>query len=225
MPGMGPQHARSTPLLIVGVTITVVIATTIVAAAGGTWHVWSDGDSDLFDEIYRRSQPIDATLKTVHATFTETTTSPLLATPLEAEGTLTAVRPSDVELTYTKPERKTITIKGNQLRFAWPDRNLHQERDITEAQARIHRYFVAKKPDELRRHFKIAASEDRTRAGTYLIDMIPKRKQIQQGLARLELWVRQDTLMLDAMRMTFPGGQVKMMEFRQVEVNGRRVGG
>jgi hypothetical protein len=47
---------------------------------------------------------------------------------------------------------------------------------------------------------------------------VPKRKQMQ-GLERLQLWLKTDTLMLDAMRMTFPGGHEKMMEFRDVEIN------
>jgi outer membrane lipoprotein-sorting protein len=175
--------------------------------------------ADLFDEIYARSQPIDATVKTIDATFTEVTESPLLRKPLVAEGTLHVVRPLDVEMVYTKPERKHVTIKGGRLLFTWPDRNLKDERDISQALGRIEKYFVAKSPKELRRHFIIAASEDKERAGVYRIEMTPKRKQIEQGLTRLELWLRKDTLLLDAMRMHFPGDAVKMMEFRDVVVN------
>jgi hypothetical protein len=175
--------------------------------------------ADLFDEIYARSQPIDATVKTIHAAFTETTLSPLLRKPLVAEGTLQVVRPLDVEMHYTKPERKQVTIKNGRLVLTMPDRNMTQERDISQALGRIEKYFVTKSPKELRRHFTIAASEDKERAGTYRIDMTPKRKQIEQGLTRLELWLRKDTLLLDAMRMHFPGEAIKMMEFRDVVVN------
>jgi outer membrane lipoprotein-sorting protein len=175
--------------------------------------------ADLFDDLYARSQPIDATVKTIDASFTETTESPLLRKPLVAEGTLHVVRPHDVEMVYTKPERKTVTIKNGQLILAAPDRNFKQDRDISQALARIDKYFVDKSPKELRKHFTIAASEDKGRAGTYRIDMTPKRKQIEQGLTRLELWLRKDTLMLDAMRMHFPGDASKMMEFRDVVLN------
>jgi outer membrane lipoprotein-sorting protein len=175
--------------------------------------------ADLFDDLYARSQPIDATVKTIDASFTETTESPLLRKPLVAEGTLHVVRPHDVEMVYTKPERKTVTIKNGQLMLAAPDRNFKQDRDISQALARIDKYFVDKSPKELRKHFTIAASEDKERAGTYRIDMTPKRKQIEQGLTRLELWLRKDTLLLDAMRMHFPGEASKMMEFRDVVLN------
>lgn len=175
--------------------------------------------ADLFDDLYKRSQPIDATVKTIDASFVETTESPLLRKPLLGEGMLRVVRPHGVEMVYAKPERKTVTIKDGKLVIAAPDRNFTQERDITQALARIDKYFVDKSPKELRRHFTIAASEDKDRAGTYRIDMTPKRKQIEQGLTRLELWLRKDTLMLDAMRMHFPGEAIKMLEFRDVVVN------
>lgn len=181
--------------------------------------------ADLFDEIYARSQPIDATVKTIDAAFTETTESPLLKKPLVGEGTVHVVRPLDVEMVYTKPEPKNITIKKGQLLVDMPTRNIKQERDISEALGRIEKYFVTKSPKELRRHFEIAATEDKERAGTYRIDMTPKRKQIEQGLTRLELWLRKDTLLLDAMRMHFPGDAIKMMEFRDVVVNKGSGGG
>ena len=42
---------------------------------------------DLFDEIYARGKPLETTLKTLTARFTETSQSPLLARPLVARGT------------------------------------------------------------------------------------------------------------------------------------------
>jgi outer membrane lipoprotein-sorting protein len=214
------QHAPLFLLLTLTLAGTASRAMPVGAAA-----VAAAEAADLFDDIYARSQPIDATVKTIHATFTETTSSPLLQKPLVAEGTLHVVRPLDVEMVYTRPEHKNVTIKGGQMLFTWPDRKLKQERDISEALGRIQKYFVAKSPKELRRHFTIAASEDKERAGTYRIDMTPKRKQIEQGLTRLELWLRKDTLLLDAMRMHFPGDSVKTMEFRDVVVNKGAAGG
>ena len=103
-------------------------------------------------------KPIEQSLKTIRARFTEETTSSLLTRPLVAEGTLIVVRPSDIVLTYTKPERKTLRLDAGQLLFVWPDRGLRETKDIRESQARVQRYFVNKSPDELRRHFTIAAS-------------------------------------------------------------------
>ena len=209
---MEPQHAPGSRRAG-RIVSTLMLAALSLAAAGAA------PAPDLFDEIFARGKPIDATMKTIHASFTETTTSPLLAKPLVAEGTLAATRPSDVELIYTTPVRKVITIKGGTLIVDWPGRQLHQEQDISQAQARIQKYFVTKTPEALRKMFDVTAVEDAARPGTYRIDLVPKRKQIEQGLTKLELWIKKDTLMLDAMRMYFPGDSMKMMEFRDVVVN------
>jgi outer membrane lipoprotein-sorting protein len=212
MLGMEPQHAPGARRAALVLSALVLAALPFVALAAPPAR-------DLFDDIFARSKPIDATLKTIHASFTETTISPLLAKPLVAEGTLAATRPSDVELIYTTPGRKTITIKGGKLIVEMPGRQFRQEQDITQAQERIQKYFVTKTPDALRKMFDVTAVEDAGRPGTYRIDLQPKRKQIEQGLTKLELWIKKDTLMLDAMRMYFPGDAVKMMEFRDVVIN------
>ena len=49
--------------------------------------------------------------------------------------------------------------------------------------------------------------------------MVPKRKQIREALARLDLWVTRSTLLLDSMRMTFANGDIKMMAFDEVVPN------
>jgi outer membrane lipoprotein-sorting protein len=49
--------------------------------------------------------------------------------------------------------------------------------------------------------------------------MVPRRKQIAEGLARLELWIERDTVMLSALLMTFPNGDTKRMTFADVRVN------
>jgi outer membrane lipoprotein-sorting protein len=187
----------------------VVVAATFPAAR----------DTDLFDEIYRRSASMEASLKTVKAHFVEETTSSLLAKPLIAEGTLEASRPSDLVLTYTKPDKKTLRVSATTLIFSWPDRGLNEQSDITQSQKRVQQYFVNKSPGDLRKHFDIAAAEDPKKPGTYRLEMTPKRKQIREGIAKLDLWLSKDTLMLDAMRTTFPNGDAKTMTFDHVEMN------
>ena len=49
--------------------------------------------------------------------------------------------------------------------------------------------------------------------------MVPKRKQIRETLARLELWVDRTSMLLDAMKMTFANGDTKTMTFEDVVPN------
>jgi outer membrane lipoprotein-sorting protein len=199
--------------------LPALLAVLLLSVAGLGAQKPATSKGDLFDEIYQRSLPQTATLKTIRARFTETTTSSLLSTPLVAEGTLVAVRPSDLLITYTKPDRKILRMDAKKLLFIWPDRHVRQESDVEQTQKRVQHYFVDKSPDDLRKNFTIRASEDAQKPGTYLVDLVPTRKQIKEGVSRIELWLDKSTLMLATMRMTFPNGDTKTMALHDVEMN------
>jgi outer membrane lipoprotein-sorting protein len=191
----------------------IVIAIASVAAAPAATQ------KDVFDEIYARGKPIETGLKTLTADFTETSTSSLLKDPLVARGALTVVRPSQVVLNYTGPDSHTVRIDGDVMHVSWPSRGIDRKTSIGAAQRRIQRYFVDKSPAQLRSHFDIVAREAEDRPGTWLVDMTPKRKQIREGVTKLELWIDQNTVVLAAMKMTFPNGDSKLMEFSNVKIN------
>jgi outer membrane lipoprotein-sorting protein len=190
----------------------------IVAARAGT----APQDPDLFDELFRKSEHVRSSLRTLTARVTETTTSSMLTRPLVEHGSVALIRPSRVLLTYTSPEERTIVIDGDRLILRWPSRGLHETKDIGAAQRRIQRYFVDAGPDELRSHFRIhartAASPNGAKS-TYLVTMVPKRKQILQGITQLELWVDHASFLPTGMRLTFPSGDTKLMTFEDVELN------
>jgi outer membrane lipoprotein-sorting protein len=158
-------------------------------------------------------------MKTLTASFVETTTSTLLTRPLTASGTLAVQRPSRIVLRYIEPDERVVLIDGDRMTTSWPSRSIRQSRDIGAAQKRIQKYFVDSSPDELRSHFAIGAREPEDRPGTYLVTMVPRRRQILEGLARLELWVDARTQLMTAMKMTFPNGDTKEMTFTDVKPN------
>jgi outer membrane lipoprotein-sorting protein len=176
-------------------------------------------ERDLFDELHARGQKQNAGLKTLTASFVETSTSPLLTRPVIARGTVIVERPSRVALRYTDPDARVVLIDGDRMTMSWPSANIRSVKDIGASQRRIQKYFVDSSPDELRRQFEVVAREDDDRPGTYLITMVPKRKQILEGMTRLELWLERTTLLLSAMRMTFPSGDTKLMTFADVKPN------
>ena len=174
---------------------------------------------DLFDELFKQGQAKNGNLKTLTASFVETTTSTLLTRPIVSSGTLAVERPSRIVMRYAQPDDRVILIDGDTLTVSWPSKNVRQSKDIGAAQKRIQKYFVDSNPDELRTHFTITAREGTDRPGTYAVEMIPKRKQIQEGLSKLELWVDRSTQLMTAMRMTFPNGDTKLLTFADVKPN------
>jgi len=183
----------------------------------GAWPIAAG--LDLFDDLYRRGQELNGELRTFTARFTESTTSPLLARPLVASGTVAVERPFRVALRYVQPEERLVLINDDTMTITWPSRDIRQVKDIGASRRRIQKYFVEGSPDDLRSHFTISAKEVDDGAGGYLMTMTPKRRQIKEGLARLDLWVDRETLLLSSMRMTFSNGQEKLMTFSDVKPN------
>ena len=173
---------------------------------------------DLFDDLYQRGRERNGELRTFTASFTETTTSALLTRPLAARGTVAVERPSRIALRYTEPDVRAVIIDGDRMTLWWPGRGVLQTKDIGAAQKRVQKYFVESSPRELRSHFDIRAARATGRDG-YLITLVPKRRQVLQGLKLLELWIDPATLLLSGMRMTFPGGETKVMSFTDVRPN------
>ena len=174
---------------------------------------------DLFDDIYERGQKQNAGLKTLTAAFTETSTSALLAKPLVERGLVFVERPSRVALRYNDPDTRTVLMDGDKMTVSWPSAGVHSITDIGAAQRRVQKYFVDSSAKELRSHFTITARDAQDRPNTYYLSMEPKRKQIQEGITRIELWLDRTTLLMTAMRMTFPSGDTKLMTFSDVKVN------
>jgi outer membrane lipoprotein-sorting protein len=174
---------------------------------------------DIFDDLYARGQQRNGAVATVHANFTETTTSTLLRDPLVAHGTLVAQMPARLRLDYTSPDRRTVIVDEHHLTMSATGASPRIVRDITTTQERVKKYFVNKSPAELRKHFTLRAFADPDLPGTYQVQMVPTRKQIREGLSELRIWIDADTLFLRQMRMVFPGGDTKTFVLDRVRLD------
>ena len=163
-------------------------------------------EPDSFTELHLRAREVERSLVTLRADFVETTESDLLVEPIVESGKMIAARPIRVLLRYEKPERKLLLIDGDQLLMVWPERAQSERMPIAEIQQTVDKYFYQAGEKELRGHFDIHVTSNPELPSTYRIEMIPRRKQIQKGLERLELWVEERTLLMVKMRLVFPHG-------------------
>jgi outer membrane lipoprotein-sorting protein len=195
-----------------------------VAAAVLAWLLPAGvaaGPEDFFDQLHRRIAAAEAQRKTVRARFTETTVSSLLVNPVIRHGTLIGSKPDRIVISYAPPEPKTIVMNGTKLfviRPSLPEQEQVETIDITEILKKVNHYFAKASPDDLRRAFTIRAVPDPDAPGGSKIDLVPRRKQIKQGLERLQIWVSADD-MLAQLQMTFAGGDTEIFKLDDVELN------
>lgn len=208
-----PVQPRAPVIIVVAMTALVG-----VALPGQTLLGQTSSDS-AFDTSYRHAQQKHASLKTLTARFSETTTSSLLARPLVSHGTLAVERPARIALRYADPESRVVLIDGDRLTVTWPSRQLTQQTDIRRALSRVQRYFIGGDVDALRGEFTIEPQAASTQPGTDQVRLRPKRRQIRETLSALDLWVDPATALPVTMRMTFANGDTKTMTFEDVAVN------
>lgn len=177
------------------------------------------GATDLFDEIHARVKAVDATRHSIRARFTQTTLSSLLVKPAVSKGTVLAEKPSQLLMTYTSPERKTIVMDGTRV-VVKPERGPVEQTDVTEIMKKVNHYFVNATPAELRKSFTVRAFEDpEMKPAAWQIDLVPRRKQIKQGLEHLQVWITKEPIQLAQIRMTFPGGDSDTITIEDAQVN------
>jgi outer membrane lipoprotein-sorting protein len=210
---------RSTTRRSVGQAFTPAIISLACLGLTVALTAQSKAPPDPFDQLFARTLAKRDTMKSIRAKFTETTVSTLLAKPLVARGTVIAAPPTRVLMTYAEPERRIVLIDGTSLVVVWPDRNQRETIDIGQMQKRIDQYFTQASVNQLRGMFDITAVADPTMRDTDRVEMRPKRKQIKQGLEKLELWIERESLLLAQMRMAFPGGDTKTIRLEDLTEN------
>jgi outer membrane lipoprotein-sorting protein len=201
-----------------GARIGGAIVAVLLLISSPTFASQSGSADDSFESIYNRGLLLSAQMKTLTARFTETTTSELLTRPLVATGTVAVERPSLVLLHYEQPEQRDVLIEGDRLTVVWPARQIHEVTNIATINRRIQKYFADKTPKQLEDNFAVTTQKADDRPHTHKLTMLPKRKQIRDGLTKLELWL-DETSLLTAMRMTFPNGDTKLMVLDHIVAN------
>jgi outer membrane lipoprotein carrier protein len=199
----------------------LVVSALLMAAA----LVWMAGrpavgaSRDLFDEIHQRARAAEAGRKTIRARFTQTTVSSLLVKPVVSKGTILGAKPAQLVMAYTAPEPKTIIMDGSRVVIK-RERGPVDQTDVTDIVKKVNHYFVNATPDDLRKSFVVKATlNESATPPRYELDLVPKRKQIKQGLERLELWIATEPIVLARIVMTFPGGDSDTITIEDAQFN------
>jgi outer membrane lipoprotein-sorting protein len=172
------------------------------------------------DELFRRTRSVQASLKTLTASFTETSVSTLLREPVVATGTLVGAIPLRVVMQYERAVPKTVALDQRWMVLAWPGRAEIEKVNIAAVQSRVQKYFVDVSPKQLQESFVATLSQARPE-DAYRLDLVPKRKQISEGVTRVQIWIDPGSLMMTKMALSFAGGDAKTLELRDIKINPR----
>lgn len=127
--------------------------------------------------------------------------------------------PLRVVMEYKRPALKTVALDQRWMVIAWPDRTEFEKVNIAEAQRRVQKYFVEVSPKQLRDSFAVTVTSERPMGDVYRLDLVPKRKQISEGVTRIQIWIDRESLMMTKMALNFAGGDAKTLELRDIKIN------
>jgi outer membrane lipoprotein-sorting protein len=199
--------------------VTRKTACTLIAGAMlGFPGIAARQSSDPLDDLFVRGRAVQATRKTITASFTETTVSSLLRDPLVATGTLQAALPIRVVMTYASPTVKIVALDDTRLVIARRGGQEREEIDIASTQRRVQKYFTEASSKQLRELFTITLSND-PNDDLHKLEMVPRRRQIAEGIDRLRIWIDRTRLLMVRMTLDFPGGDSKTLELRDIRTN------
>ena len=202
--------------------LVLTLAAAIVAAASLVRPEAAAGQQagESLEALFARGRAVQKTMRSLRASFREITVSSLLVDPLTATGTLVAaVDPLRLVMRYDPPDGRTVWIDEKWLVVQSPSRPKPEQVDIAATQRRIQKYFTDASLQELQSSFDMALGADSSRPGTHLLEMTPRRRQIQEGLERLRLWIDRERMLMVRLEMTFPGGDRTTIDLSNLETN------
>ena len=127
--------------------------------------------------------------------------------------------PLRVVMEYKLPTPKTVALDQRWMVIAWANRTDFEKINIAEAQRRVQKYFVDVSPKQLRDSFTVTMTSERSMGEAYRLDLVPKRKQISEGVTRIQIWIDRGSLMMTRMALSFAGGDAKTLELRDIKIN------
>ena len=195
------------------------IAVSVILTAAMAARVLASQSADPIEELFARGRAMQASIRTLSASFTETTRSSLLVRPIVTTGSLVAaINPLRVVMRYTAPDARTIWIDEQALVVAQPNRPI-EEIGIATMQRRVQKYFAAASYQELRENFEMTLTTPAGQRPAYLLEMAPRRRQIKEGLVRLRLWIDRERMLMTRLQMDFPGDDSKTIELSDLKTN------
>jgi outer membrane lipoprotein-sorting protein len=174
---------------------------------------------DPLDALLARGRASRLAIKTLSATFVETTISSLLRDPMVSTGTLVAEAPMRVVMSYKTPTAKTVALDDRRLIIVWPSPSERHELNIADTQRRVRNAFDDVTAKQLRETFTISLSSDPSLNDAYWLTMVPRRKRVSAHLERLQLWVDRTRVVLVKMKFEYPGGDSKTIELENIKTN------
>jgi outer membrane lipoprotein-sorting protein len=160
-------------------------------------------------------------VRTLSATFVQTTTNPMLKHPIRAEGKFFMTKPDAIRWEYSTPEEMRFVIANDRYTGYYPARKRAEKKNIQSYSKKIFRYFgLGQSSADLLRAYRVTlASGEATTDQTHVLVLTPKKKRARRRVDEVRFWL--DTTSYLPTKVEYRGhdGSLRVVEFTQVSIN------
>jgi outer membrane lipoprotein-sorting protein len=173
------------------------------------------------EAILQEFDRVQGSVRTLSASFTETTTNPLLVDPLVAEGQFYMTKPGSIRWDYVSPEEMRFVIADDQYIGYFPGRKRAEKRNIARWSERIFRFIgLGQSSDELKKFYEIHLEEsDRQIEGTHLLVFEPKKRRVRKRVEEVRFWLSEETSLPIKVEYRAKNGYTRAIDFHEILLN------
>jgi outer membrane lipoprotein-sorting protein len=208
-------------LVAAGFALVVGCGASVAATGGRNPSSGGAADDPGLQRILADFDRVQATIRTLSAGFTETTTSHLLKAPIQAKGRLYLTKPSSVLWEYEEPEVMRFAIANDEYVGYFPQRKRAEKSDIHRWSERIFRIFgLGQTSAELGKFYSIRAADPGAgHPGTSLLLLEPKKRRVRKRVEQVKLRISSTTHLPLEIELSGKDGYVRQIQLHDLRIN------
>jgi len=173
------------------------------------------------DDVLAHFDEAQASVQTMSASFTETTTNLLLKAPIVAEGKIYMTKPDAIRWEYRTPEEMSFVIANNQYTGYFPEQKRAERRNIQRYSKQIFRFVgLGQGVVELEKFYDISLDPSVAESeGAIGLMLVPKKRRARKRVQ--DVYLRLDSTSYLPVSIQYRGkdGNSRRIEFAEIRVN------
>jgi outer membrane lipoprotein-sorting protein len=173
------------------------------------------------ERVLRDFDRVQESIRTLRASFTETTRSTLLKEAIVAKGTVCLTKPDAVRWEYSVPEEMRFIIANDEYTGYFPQRKQAERRDIHRWREQLFRVLgLGQVSAELATFYDIRLEDPAAGDGaTYLLVLDPRKKRVRKRMEAVRFWIDASSYLPRRVEYSGKNGSTRLIEFDRFEVN------
>ena len=173
------------------------------------------------DDVLAAFDEAQASVQTLSASFVQTTTNPMLKTPIQAEGSFFMTKPDAIRWEYRTPEEMSFVIANDRYTGYYPARKRAEKKNVQRYSKKIFRYFgMGQKSSELTKSYDIRLAEPQQGADRYHVLILePKKRRARKRVDEVRFWLDDKSYLPVKVEYLGSDGSTRVVEFTEINVN------